>query len=108
MKEYTGKYYCKELDNRYNIVLEKGKLVVTHRRHSNIKLSLVDRDRFIGNKWFFYEVTFSRNAKQRVTGFNVSGNRPWYYRFEKVMGVGSSRSRDFTFKKIITGKNDAL
>jgi CubicO group peptidase (beta-lactamase class C family) len=108
MREFTGKYYCKELDSRYNIVLKKEKLVVTHPRHRDIQLSLVDRDRFIGNKWFFYEVTFSRNAKQMVTGLNVSGKRPWYYRFEKKMGVGSSRRRDFTFKKIIPGKNDAL
>jgi len=74
-QEFTGTYYCEELDTRYTIIIRDNKLVLTHRRHSDFLLERTDGDHFTGNVWFFRSVTFLRDKLQKVTGFKISGKQ---------------------------------
>ncbi|MBK7598692.1 MAG: DUF3471 domain-containing protein [Acidobacteria bacterium] len=53
LSEYTGAFYSEELGTTYNLVLKDGKLVAQHRRHDDIQMTPITRDRFSGSAWWF-------------------------------------------------------
>jgi hypothetical protein len=83
LAEYAGPYYSDELGTTYTIVVQDGKLVAQHRRHDDIALTMVDRDAFLGNQWFFQRIRFSRDKDGRVTGMRVTGGRVRNMRFDR-------------------------
>jgi CubicO group peptidase (beta-lactamase class C family) len=83
LAEYVGDYYSDELGTTYTIAIENGQLLAQHRRHDDIKLTAAQRDRFMGNQWFFQSVRFTRDKDNRVTGFRLSGSRVRNVRFDK-------------------------
>ena len=87
MQQFTGSYYCDELDTRYVIIVRGGKLVATHRRHSDIVLKPEEGDRFSSNEAFFNFLDFSRNKQDEVTGFSINGSRVQNIVFKKIGAV---------------------
>jgi CubicO group peptidase (beta-lactamase class C family) len=83
--QYAGDYYSDELGTTYTLVLENEQLVARHRRHEDIKLTVIQRDNFLGNRWFFQRVQFTRDNENRITGFRLSGGRVRNMRFDKRM-----------------------
>jgi hypothetical protein len=73
LKEFTGTYYCQELDTRYSIILQDKKLVITHLRISDISLTPESRDHFTTNSTTFRMVEFLRDKQQKVSGFKMTG-----------------------------------
>jgi CubicO group peptidase (beta-lactamase class C family) len=80
--EYVGDYYCDELGTTYTISIKDNQLVAKHRRHDDIPLTR-SGDHFIGEQWFFSEIRFQRDGKNRVTGFRLTGGRVRNLRFDK-------------------------
>jgi CubicO group peptidase (beta-lactamase class C family) len=70
MQAFTGTYHCGELDAWYTIILRSGKLVVTHRRRSDITLIPGGSDRFYGSGTF-RKIIFSRNKQGEIIGFEI-------------------------------------
>lgn len=81
---FTGRYYSPELETFYTVMLEGGKLIARHQRHSDIHLTPSEKDRFSGDTWFFSDVKFERDAGDAVTTMRVSSGRVRNVRFEKV------------------------
>jgi CubicO group peptidase (beta-lactamase class C family) len=83
LAEYAGSYYSAELGTTYTIVVQKDQLIAQHRRHNDIPLTLLDRDRFHGSEWFFQQVRFTRDKENKVIGFRLTGGRVRNMRFDK-------------------------
>ncbi len=72
--DYTGVYYSDELGTFYTVETDGDALVARHRRHGDIPLTSIGEDEFRGDRWFFHQVKFERNAGL-VTGLRVTGER---------------------------------
>ena len=83
MGEYAGEYYSPELDTFYRIILDKGHLIVTHRKHDDFPLTIITPDYFSGTPWFFRTVHFTRDDALYINGFLVTGGRVRNLRFSK-------------------------
>ena len=81
--EYEGDYYSEELGTFYTLVVRNGKLVITHRKREDILLSTVIKDVFTGNNWFINSLKFTRDERQQLTGFRLTGTRALNLWFEK-------------------------
>jgi len=83
LSEYVGEYRSPELDTSYNVHVNSGRLVAEHWRNSSSFLSPMGDDTFRGDRWWFPEVRFVRDAEGRVTGFTVTGTRVRNLVFER-------------------------
>lgn len=70
--DYTGVYYNPEIRTEYRIAERDGRLYLSHKRISDVRLLPTVADRFKGTYWIFNEMTFNRDRRGRVTGFTVS------------------------------------
>ena len=84
LAEYEGVYYSPELGTLYRFEVVEGSLVAQHRRHGTIPVTPMSQDEFIGERWFFGNVKFTRGATGHVNGFRVTGGRVRNLRFEKL------------------------
>jgi CubicO group peptidase (beta-lactamase class C family) len=73
LQEFTGTYYCQELDTRYSIILRDKKLVITHMRVNDVRLTPEARDHFNTNSRSYPMVEFIRDKQQKVSGFKMKG-----------------------------------
>lgn len=80
---FEGKYYSDELSTFYTFEVADDKLVAKHPRHEDIELSLVKKDFFAGNRWFFGQVEIVRSDIGVITGCKVSSGRVRGVWFEK-------------------------
>ena len=72
---FAGKYYSEELSTFYTFLVEDGELIARHPRHEDIKLKLVKKDIFSGDKWFFGQAEIIRSNIGVITGCKVSSGR---------------------------------
>ena len=83
LARYAGRYFSPELDTAYTLIVKEEKLVATHVRHGEIELSPTSADEFTGNRWFFRQVAFERDADDMPTVMLVSSGRVRSVRFER-------------------------
>lgn len=83
LSEYTGAFYSEELGTTYNVVLKEGKLVARHRRHDDIQMTPISRDKFSGGAWWFSKVNYTRDKDGHINGFTLTGGRVRNMRFTK-------------------------
>ena len=83
-EEFTGDYYCEELDVRYTIDIEEDKLIAKHRRHGTAGLTPAWKDNFRCDWWFMRSVEFSRDENGLVDGFSVTQWQSRNHRFIKM------------------------
>jgi CubicO group peptidase (beta-lactamase class C family) len=84
LAEFAGTYRSAELDTRYTLSLEDGRLVARHQRHEPIPLNATFPDRLTGQAWWFRQLRFERDDAGAVTGFRLSGGRVRDLWFERV------------------------
>ena len=84
LAEFTGRFYSDELATEYNFILKNDTLVATHARLSDIKMTPVKSNFFVGNQWFFGQTEFVRDNNNAVVGCKVSGGRVRNLWFKKV------------------------
>jgi hypothetical protein len=81
--EYLGRYYSDELETFYTVVKnDEGKLVLQHRRLTDIPLSTEKKDVFTGT-FPIFEISFVRDESGKVTGFEASSGRSFGIEFLK-------------------------
>jgi len=73
LQEFTGTFYCRELDTRYSVILRDNKLVITHSRLSDVTLTPEARDYFNTDSSSYPMVEFIRDQRQKVIGFKMMG-----------------------------------
>jgi hypothetical protein len=83
LAEFAGDYYSEELGTVYTMTVQDDKLVAQHRRHDDIPLTPAVTDEFVGNRWWFLWVRFSRDEDQTVTGFSLTSERLRNLRFDR-------------------------
>lgn len=74
LAEYTGKYFCEELETFYTLVVNDTVLVAKHKNLKDIKLTPTEENTFSGDVNFMQEVKFIREAG-KVKAFTVSNGR---------------------------------
>ncbi len=84
LKEYTGKYYSKELQTSYRLKINDGKLIAQHQRHKDIQLLPTGHDRFHAETGPLSDISFVRDNKKQVIGFNHTGPGIANLAFSKV------------------------
>ncbi len=92
LAEYTGNYYSKNLDTRYSVRLEDKKLILTHRRLSNINLEPEEKDHFTSGSRLFPLVEFERNTKGDISGFKIKNSNFFFSKTNEtivLMTLGS-------------------
>lgn len=74
LTDYAGTYFSDELMTGYRVVQSNEKLTLIHDRLADIELKPADKDRFTGasREVFPFSIQFSRDKKNRVSGFLIS------------------------------------
>jgi CubicO group peptidase (beta-lactamase class C family) len=81
LPDYIGRYRSDELDMSCAVQVDEGRLVVLHRRHGEIPLRPVARDRFSGSN--LGALQFERDSGGKITGFKLTTGRVRDLRFER-------------------------
>lgn len=91
LQEYAGEYRSPELDTSYDLAVEDGRLVAAHWRNPPSVLVPSEPDAFAGDRWWFPEVRFLRDAAGEVIGFAVNGARVRNLVFERQATASGQR-----------------
>jgi len=75
LKVYEGKYFSKELETFYTIVVKDSAMYAVHKNLKDIKFSPVEYDTFSGDIYFMTEAAFKRDTEGQVNAFSVSNGR---------------------------------
>jgi CubicO group peptidase (beta-lactamase class C family) len=81
---FAGRYYSPELETFYTLEVVDDVLIARHRRHGDIRLMPGRNGGFIGDQWFFGDVSFERDAEGSITAMNVSSGRVRDLAFQKL------------------------
>jgi CubicO group peptidase (beta-lactamase class C family) len=79
MAQYTGRYFCEELNTIWEILNRDGKLTAVHIRSPDIPLIYVEKNQLYGG----WKLMFTRTEDDRVNGFLLSTRRIRNLRFVK-------------------------
>lgn len=71
LQDFEGEYYSDELTTSYSIKVQEGKLVMSHKRLSDMELSQIGEQNFSGINHFWFDMEFIRD-EQEVVGFVIS------------------------------------
>jgi len=71
LENFVGEYHSEELKTIYKLSLKENRLVVSHKRLSDIVLTPIDEDLFSGANYFFFQMKFLRKEGE-ITGFEIS------------------------------------
>ena len=80
MAQYTGRYFCEELNTIWEILERGGKLTAVHIRSQDIPLIFVEKDRLYGG----WKLLFTRTEADHVNGFFLNSRRIRNLRFVKM------------------------
>jgi len=83
LPDYVGHYHSDELELSCAVQVKEGRLVFQHRRHGELPLRPVGRDRFSGSN--LGSVLFERDSGGKVTCFKVTTGRVRNLRFDRQL-----------------------
>lgn len=83
LREYEGSFRSDALESTWSFIVRGDSLVAQHRRHGDIAIRSVSRDRFEG-PGFFRDVEFVRDADGDIVAMTVSRPRIRAERFERL------------------------
>ncbi|MEP7323056.1 MAG: serine hydrolase domain-containing protein [Saprospiraceae bacterium] len=84
LREYSGIYYCPELDCKYGIILKDHHLILTNNKYNDIPLTLSGSDHLFSDYWWISHFKLIRNTKKEIDGFEVNSGRIMHLRFNKI------------------------
>jgi len=82
--EFSGRFYCQELDTSYLIIVRDGQLVATHIRNEDVILTPVEKDRFSGGLWWFRDIQYLRNENDEIIGLQLNANGVRNLHFDRM------------------------
>jgi len=81
---YTGKYYCRELDCSYAIVLKDKQLKLTNAKYNDSPITFYDKNRLFNDLDCMHTLLITRDKKGKIIGFEVNYDTIQDLRFDKV------------------------
>ncbi len=69
---FTGNYYAAALDTSYSLIVNEGKLMLTHPRLESVQLDPRIPDLFTGDRRHFTALAFKKGSNGAVTGFQLA------------------------------------
>ncbi len=84
LKSYTGTYYSPEVDTRFVLNIEDGKLIARHQRQKKVELVPLQKDFLLGDAFFLNRVKIERWQSGDIRGMKVSNGRVRDLWFEKI------------------------
>jgi len=84
LQQYTGTYYCKELDCKYGIQLKGKHLFLTNSKYNDTQLNLSGTEHLTSDFWWMDHLFITRNTANKITGFEVNSGRVMHLRFKKI------------------------
>ena len=73
--DFVGSYFNDDLETSYTMQVKHTRLLISHARHGDIELTPAGVGTFTADQWWLGQVTFSRDERKVVTGFQVTGGR---------------------------------
>lgn len=71
LEEFVGEFHSEELETDYRLSIREDRLVISHKRLSDMVLTPIDEDHFSGANYFFFQIKFLRKEGE-ITGFEIS------------------------------------
>jgi CubicO group peptidase (beta-lactamase class C family) len=84
LSHYAGRYFSEEMETFYDLSVEKGQLVIRHRRFGPVALTHTSGDSFSATLPVS-QVVFRRDAQGNVTGFEAGNGRARGILFQRVV-----------------------
>jgi CubicO group peptidase (beta-lactamase class C family) len=84
LQAYVGRYYSKELDCSYNIVLKNHDLLLTNSKYSDSKIEVKGANHLLNDTWWMNHLQIIRNSKNNIEGFEVNSDRVQHLIFTKI------------------------
>ncbi len=84
LKEYTGTYYCPELDSKYGIILKDHHLILTNVKYDDTKITLIGNDHLLTDYWWLNHMMLLRDKNNSIIGFEVNSGRVMHLKFDKL------------------------
>jgi len=81
MQEYSGTYYSDEVEARYQVAIENGKLVLSSVKLRGVPLYPVIEDLFGG---WFGRIRFTRKQQGAVSGIRFNSSRVRHFWLRKL------------------------
>ena len=72
LEAYNGEYRSPELSTTWKIQIHGNQLKATHEFQKSVRLTPIAGDRFVGDQWWFQQITFIRDGRGRITSFRLS------------------------------------
>ncbi|MEX2231153.1 MAG: hypothetical protein WD824_03260 [Cyclobacteriaceae bacterium] len=82
--DYVGSYESDELEARYQIVSEDGKLILRHRKYPDVDLNVITRNQFSTPHSWMENLLFNRDERGRINGFEINSGRVLHLKFRKM------------------------
>lgn len=73
-QELIGEYFNNEIQTAYTIELKNGQLTATHLVNADVTLTWVEPGKYLGNRDWFTEASFTRDSAGKIDGFLVSAD----------------------------------
>lgn len=84
LKEYTGIYYCPELDCSYSVILKDHKLHLANAKYNDAILTLKGYDDLFCDNWWISHLKMLRDKNRVIIGFEVNSGRVRHLKFNKT------------------------
>jgi len=84
LQQYTGTYYCPELDCKYGILLKGKHLFLTNSKYNDTQLTLSGTEHLSSDFWWMDHLFITRNTANKITGFEVNSGRVMHLKFNKI------------------------
>ncbi len=83
LAQYTGNYYCPELDCNHQIVLKNHRLYFTNNNKPDATITLYGRD-YLQSDGDLYNIIILRKKNGAITGFELNDGSIMHLRFNKT------------------------
>jgi CubicO group peptidase (beta-lactamase class C family) len=84
LRAYTGTYYCPELDCNYRVILKDHHLLIGSAKYEETPLMLTGDNNLRDDWWWMSDLKIIRDARGKITGFEVNDGRVQHLWFKKV------------------------
>jgi CubicO group peptidase (beta-lactamase class C family) len=82
--EFSGRYYCPEIEAFYRISEKDGLLSLEHRKFSTVELKYIAPDQFTSPDWWMDHLRFIRDKNGKIVAFEVNSGRIQHLRYDKL------------------------
>jgi CubicO group peptidase (beta-lactamase class C family) len=84
LQQYTGLYYCPELDCNYTIIIKDRGLVLTSNKYDDSRIKMAGPDHLFTDYWWMRHLQVIWDGPKKIAGFEVNDGRIMHLRFNKI------------------------